>query len=249
MADARWMYDNLVDAATLTASSEEATLPVENIQNEQRSKPWQTGTSVADEWVVLDLGSAQAFTCAVLLDHDLTSGDSAIAIEANATDSWGAPSFSQALTRVAGPIAAYFASQSYRYVRIKLTKSSAGEARSIGRVFVGTYLDSATISSLNFDKVDPSPETKSIGGQSYHDIRPSFDRISVDFEVEAKAVRDSLEAMFDDVGKHTAIFVSLNHDVEPVDWIYYVKIKNDMKLTAVASTNNWRTAIQLEEQL
>lgn len=249
MASPRLMLTNLIDTATLTPSSEDAVLVGDNIANALRTKSWQTGTSTADEDIVIDHGSAKAITCVILLDHDLTSGDSGIVLEANATDSWGSPSFTQVLTRVEGPIAAYFSSQSYRYNRIFFTKSASGETRSIGRVFLGTYFESPVAGTLRFRTRDLSKHSRAIGGQEYSDIRPNFDQINVGMELVDSADKDTLKPLFENVGTHTPFFVSLNHDVKPVDWIYYVKNSRIPGWSAVSSTNYWSTILSMNEQL
>ena len=89
----RVFYDNLIDktGVTITPSSQVSTLPASNLAHEFRKRVWRTGTSTAAENVVFNLGSAKAVTSVILLDHTLTAGDSAIALEANSADSWGAP--------------------------------------------------------------------------------------------------------------------------------------------------------------
>jgi len=98
----------------------------------------------------------QAVTGAILLNHTLLNTDSAIAIQGNAADSWGAPSFSQALTWSAGVIAATFGSQSYRYWRLTYTKASAGVTRDIGRLFLGAY----------YQPTDPPDWAGTVGGRT-----------------------------------------------------------------------------------
>jgi hypothetical protein len=232
-----------------TPTSETDGLPVENLANELRTKVWRTGTSTAAENVVIDLGSAQAATCVILLDHNLTASDSAIALEANSADSWGAPAFSQALTRVAGPISAWFASQSYRYWRLKFTKSAAGQTRDIGRLFLGTYYEGPTASSFDIKPQDLSKLGRSIGGQNYADARSIYDVIDLGFEVLEKAQYQSLREIADAVGTHTSFFVSVNHDEEPEDWLYYVKMKGLSGYKAKLSTIYWDSDMDLEEQL
>ena len=249
MASPRLMLTNLVDTSTITASSEDAVLVADNVANALRTKVWQTGTSTADESIVFNHGSAKSITCVILLDHDLTAGDSGIVIEGNDADSWGTPAFSQALTRVAGPIAAYFTTKTNVYNRIAFTKSASGETRSIGRVFLGTYIESVVAGTLRFRTRDLSKHSRAIGGQEYSDIRPNFDQINVGMELVDKADKDTLKPLFETVGTHTPFFVSLNNDVEPVDWIYYVKNSRIPGWSAVSSTNYWSTMLSMNEQL
>jgi len=254
MANVRFMYDNLIDSATLTESSQQDTLPAENIQNHLKTKVWRTGATVASEYVVIDMGSAQSVTCVVIHAHNLTASDTGIALEGNTADSWGAPAFTQSLTRVDGPISAYFAAQSYRYWRITFTKSSSAETRDIGRVFLGTYYEAVqniTPTGLNIRKTDTTKTDESIGGQSYADIRPIRRDISLSFSNYLHAQYTQFEVIADAVGIHTPLFVSLDHDSEPVTWLYYVKFKSlhSDSPYSVGSTKYWSSSMQLSEQL
>lgn len=254
MAEMRLMHTNLVDTATITVNSEDSILVGTNIANALRTKVFRSGIVSAspddpsEVTIVLDLGSAQAVTSVILLDHNLTASDTGIALEGNSADSWGAPAFTQSLTRVAGPIAAYFASQSYRYWRITYTKSAGSETRDIGRVFLGTY-DTAPITGLGITPMDLSKMSRAIGGQTYHDIRPVYDNIDIQMGVVIKATSDTLKTILDAVGMHTPFFISIDHDVEPVDWIYYVKMRALPRFTPVITTTYWQTSLSMSEQL
>ncbi len=254
MAATRFMWNNLVDTATITASSEDAALPGSNIANALRAKVWRTATASVSpdvataENIVIDLGSAKAVTSVILLDHDLTASDTGIVLEGNDSDSWGAPSFSQPLTRVSGVIAAYFSSQSYRYWRVAFTKSAASETREIGRVFLGAY-DTLPIASMNISPVDTSKTTKTIGGQTYNDIRPIYDDVMIQTPPILKATSDIFKAIFDSVGMHKPYFISIDHDIEPVDWIYYVKAKSIPSFLPAITTTYWKLSINMSEQL
>lgn len=248
MALARFMWNNLIDTATLTESSEDTYFPVENIANALRSKPWRTGTSTALETVIIDLGSAQAVECVALLDHGLTAADTGITLEGNTADSWGSPAFTQNLTRVAGTIAAFFALESYRYWRISFTKSASGETRDIGRVFLGEFI-SAPITGHSAAVVDTSKIIRSVGGQTFSDERPIFYRIALQLNVITKSVADSLRTMLETIGRRRPFFVSIDDDEEPVNWIYYVKVSGGGSFTAISGNDYWRTTLNLDEQL
>ncbi len=249
MASPRFMLTNLIDSATLTASSEDSVLVGANIANALRGKVWQTGTSTAAEDIVIDHASAKAVTCVILLDHDLTASDTGINIEFNATDSWGSPSVTEALTRVSGPIIKFFGSQSYRYNRITFTKSASGETRSIGRVFVGTYFENPTAGNITFDPVDLSKSITTIGGQNYSDIRNTYDKIGIPMQLVTKSDMDTLKPLFKTVGTHTPYFISINDDVEANKWVYYVKNTKIPGFSTVSTTNYWSTELSLREML
>lgn len=253
----RFFYLNLIDGAAvvLTPTSEVATLPVENITNEARSIPWRTGTSTATERVVIDFGSAMAATSVILLDHTLTAADSAITLEANATDSWGAPSFSTTLTWTADAIAKVFASQSYRYWRLSFTKSSAGEFRDIGRVFLGTYYETAEQPDYDGYKdelIDLSDMVKTPSGQSYVDLRDKFRTFTCDFSRIPQSEVTSMRALADYVGTSISFFQQVDAaGSAPLNECVYVKLRKNIKpdVAGMDSDLTWNITLEAEEQL
>lgn len=89
--------DNLAPLATLSLPMgvAVAAFPLANLVNLNPANPFKlTGTSCR---VVFDHGSAMAVNVVALFHHNLDA-DLDVRFQANATDSWGAPSFSQALT-------------------------------------------------------------------------------------------------------------------------------------------------------
>lgn len=257
MANLRLAWSNVIDASgvVFTPTSEASGLPAKNLANELRTKVWRTGTSVAAENVVIDLGSAKSVSCVILLDHDLTAGDSAIALEANSSDAWGAPPFSQTLTRVPGAISAWFATQTYRYWRLKFTKSAAGETRQIGRVFLGTYYEcerDVAADGLDIRQVDLTKSGKSIGGQRFSDARSSYDEISLAFSRMPQSQFDQLRTIATEVGEHRSFFISIDYVNHPEDWLYYVVLKDLISGKSLTYGNGsllWDANLSLEEQL
>jgi len=83
---------SLVDEdTTITAGSAEANMPVTNLRTMQPAEIWQT-TALSTMWVKVDLGSAKAVKVAGLFYGNARSATQ-IQYEANATDSWGAPTY------------------------------------------------------------------------------------------------------------------------------------------------------------
>jgi hypothetical protein len=60
-----------VDRATLTASSASPSLPVKNLQDQQRTKKWRT-TGCAEEHVDIDFGAVKPANALALIQHNLT---------------------------------------------------------------------------------------------------------------------------------------------------------------------------------
>ncbi len=251
----RLFYSNLIDAdgVVITPSSEVTTLPAENVAHEFRKRVWRTGSSTAAEYVVFDLLTAQAVTAIILLDHTLTSGDSSIILEGNTADSWGAPAFTTTLTYAADIISKTFSSQSYRYWRLKFTKSSSGAVRDIGRVFLGTYDETAEdpdYDGLDITEDDNGRSQSTIGGQEYNERQDPFRIISCKFTHISQTMKDQLASYVRTVRQSLPHFVQVA-TASPFDTIYYVKLRNAPKfgVKAMDSSAVWDNSLEFKEQL
>ena len=97
-SNARILYNmDTWDAATITGSSQANTdLVPANVVHDHVSKMWRT-TGKASENIVFDLGTATNITVFSMFTFNLTAS-ATVTLQANASDSWGSPSYSQALT-------------------------------------------------------------------------------------------------------------------------------------------------------
>lgn len=251
----RFWYSNNIDSASvaITASSAPDALPPSNVAHEFRSRKWRTLGTVAAEWIVFDLVSAVAATSVIILDHDLTAGDSLIKIEAHTSNSWGSPAFSQTLTYAAGTISATFASQSYRWWRVSFTKSASSEIRNIGRIYIGTYYD--TTEQPDYDGFTETTEDlttiqTSRGGQTYADQRSQFKMLSVDFSRVNNTQAAQLLTIFEAVGQFRSFYVQIE-TTPALTKIWYVKRtdKHKRKVSGFDSSYLWDFKLEFSEQL
>lgn len=251
----RIFFNNLIDAASvvITETSEVSTLPSSNVAHEFRELPWRTGTSVALEAVVFDLGSAQAVTSVIVLDHTLTAGDSLIKIQGHTSDSWATPDVDETLTWSSGAIAKVFSSASKRYWRFTFTKSAAGVSRDIGRIFLGTYYtteDEPDYDGYSKETDDLSRKLKTLGGQTYTEDLPQFDKIKVEFSHIPNSMQTSLETYIAAVKESVSHFIQVGTSA-PFNEYFYVKLAKSPKadVAAMDATPTWNTALEYEEQL
>jgi hypothetical protein len=86
--------DNVAPNATISVFSgtEDANFPLANLIDLDPSLPGQFTTTTGR--VVFDFTTAQRVDVGAIIHHNLTPGLAGVRIEANATNSWGAPSFS-----------------------------------------------------------------------------------------------------------------------------------------------------------
>lgn len=227
----RILYDNLIDysGVTLTESTQASDLPAENVIHPHRAKVWRTGTSGADETLVMDLGSSKAVQAFVVLDHTLTSGDSAIKIQGHSSDSWASPSVNVTLSYNADVIQYYWgASQTYRYWRFIFTKSAAGVTRDVGRIFIGPYYEcdsKPSYDSLVITPTDMSDSERAISGATYSDQRDIYHDVTCDFDYVDDTQMDYFKTIANMCGTHTPLFVDIDPTNMAYDWLYYVKMK------------------------
>lgn len=251
----RIFHNNLIDAdgVVITATSEVSTLPVENVAHEHRALPWRTGTSVALEAVVFDLGTAQAVTSVIVLDHTLTAGDSLIKIQGHTSDSWGAPDVNETLTYSAGAISKVFSSASKRYWRLTFTKSAAGESRDIGRIFLGPYYqteDEPDYDGYAMEYADESVIQSTAGGQEFTDVRGQRENPRTDFSKISNTMMESLKTYIRAVGRNGAHFIQVG-TASPFDAVQYVKLAKAIKTPVSAQdvAPLWDVNLEYREQL
>lgn len=117
----RFSFTNLVATATITPSSEDLAWPADNIQTPERPTLTARTEATGDQSWVIDHGAAASIAVWSLVNVNVAT----FRIQANATDSWGAPSYdSGVLTTVQQPTGRYgytlvpVSAQNFRYNRL-----------------------------------------------------------------------------------------------------------------------------------
>lgn len=209
----RIYYPNLIDSySAITGTSRASTtLSYENIAHAHKSKVWRTGTSVADEYVTIDLGSAQAATACIIFAHTLLGTDSTIQLR-KSTDNFAANDVLVGnFTWNSSAMLLTFSSASSRYWRLVFTKSSAGSSRDIGRVFLGNYVDFTGLPDFDgfqCKPVDLSQSQRMQGGQVYSSIGAQYRSVSLDMSGVTQAQVEALKLHGETVGTHTPFFLT-----------------------------------------
>lgn len=142
-----WNY-NLVtqDQTVITPSTENALFPASNLKDPRVTKSYRsTGASCT---VVFDFVTTEDVDSVLLVPHSRNGWglNTPITIEANATNTWGAPAFSTTLVsgdldQEHGIAIKEFSTQSYRYWRLSFTGTSYVE---VGKLFIGKLLEIGT---------------------------------------------------------------------------------------------------------
>ncbi len=240
MANARILYNlDAWDAATITGSSQANTdLAAANVVHDHVSKPWRT-TGKASENIVFDLGSAKQITMFSMFVFNLTSS-ATVTLQANASNSWGSPSYSQALTMATNADSeviqrlVYFLNQTYRYWRV--TFADAGNADSylqIGRIAAGTYYEAVRNigQSFSINMIDPSEGEKAPGRQTFFRARKRFRRANIAFQLQNQTQTDKLSAVMEKVGNSKPLVLSLDPTSRPTKDSMYCYLSTPLSQT------------------
>lgn len=254
----RLYYPNLSDSATISASSQASTsLAGENVAHDHRARIWRTGTSSADEYVTIDLGSSQAATAAIIFAHTLLNADSDIELRKSNDNFVSNDVLVATFTWSASAMLVTFSSTSSRYWRFAFTKASAGVSRDLGRVFLGNYVELADLPDWDGFEVTPidlSQKQRSEGGQSFTAIRNHYREFRLPMSGVTQSEIDALKTFSETVATHTPFFFT--GDVGQSDEtgeIIYAQLMKPLKRTpdGMGPTSGlaWSTSFEAEEML
>jgi hypothetical protein len=138
------MTFNLVnqDATLITANSENSLFPLSNLKDSRTTKEFRTQTGTTSAQVVFDFITTEPVTDVALVGNSVQGLNlsGTVTIEANITNTWGAPAFSTTLT----PSELYnfghtsFTEQNYRFWRISFSNTS--DFAGLSNIFIGKNL-------------------------------------------------------------------------------------------------------------
>jgi len=169
-------------------------------------KPWRS-SALGVEWIKADLGSAKNVTAFGIHAHNITSGNTVLRIRGNATDSWGAPTFSQNLTFNADVIFV-FIDETFRWWRFEVTDGGNGDGYiQIGEMFLGTFFEPTKNFVLPFDEGQEAVEDEQLlgGGISIPVLRNRQRVFSLPYGVLRAADRTNFKTMFEAIKDRSAL--------------------------------------------
>jgi hypothetical protein len=232
MKNIRFLYDNWVDSATLTASSANANFPVANIKHPWYTRHWRT-TGVSAESCIFDLTSAKAVQAFVWKYHNL-GANAVVHVQGNATNSWGAPYVDVTVPIIAGQLVYFWDTpQTYQYWRV--TFGDAGNSDGYlrcGRPYFGPYFSPTVNFANDYTKriVDPSDIVESYGGQESANLKTRYKEFGYSWSANnpiSKADSDTLTDIFYTyVGKSVSYFLCQDADLKDTT-TYYVRNTSD----------------------
>ena len=211
------------DAATITGSSEEnSDLGAANLVHDFIAVPWRT-TGDTSENVVFNLGSAVKLTCFAIFAHNFSSG-ATVTLQGNASDSWGSPTYSQALTIATDadgnvlPRIVFFLDQTFQYWRLLVADATNPDGYiQIGRLMAGEYYEMTRniAQAWGWQLNDPSEGERIAGRQTYYKQRNKYRTANVNFNYVGQTQVDKMQAIFEKVGNSKPLVVSIDPDNRP----------------------------------
>jgi hypothetical protein len=215
----KFYYYNLVelDATVITASNDSSNFPASNLKDYRSTKAFRSTTTSSA--IVFDFITAQAVDSVIVSPHKLNGFtlSTPITIEANASDSWGAPSFSTTITSLDsefGYTLKEFASQSYRYWRVSLTSATYAE---LGNIFIGSAMTIGTEQRTfgfgwKYSNNDLAKITTNRYGQIFSDLATTQREISGSFSNLTLDQVDNFFELYDYNGKTKPFYFYIDCD-------------------------------------
>lgn len=230
----RIQYDNLLDDASLTASSTATGYSADYLKDIHLSAKWRS-TGDTSENIVVDLGSAMSVDSIAILGHNLTSG-ATLKIQGNDTDAWGAPSVDETITASADDIVHFFTSASHRYWRFTFADASNPDGYiEAGRLFVGGYTEVTKAMAKSFPEqyIDTSEQYFSESGQVFGVSGYRYRVYNFSFPYLSRTMVDTLKTILATVEKSTPIVLTLDEDNTDELPPCYCVIDSNLQLTHI----------------
>ena len=205
--------DNLVRQSIITASSENAQFPVDNILDPRRSKVYRSTSSSAS--IVFDFGeTSEVDSFFLVADKRNGLGVSTITLEFSHTNVWTSPAATEVITLNAEYNAGYkeFAVKEYRFCRMVMTSTLS--FCEIANVFIGKKLDLNRSINFNWSIKDNELSRKQTNryGQIFSDIINKQRVINASLSLLDKDQLHKINSVIDLYGETKPFFVRIGCD-------------------------------------
>lgn len=244
------LYDNHIENATITPSTENPEYDFDTALNDTRLSRVGRTTSDTNQNIVFSFTGTVDVTYIALLTNNLTSG-ATVTIEANSSDSWGAPPVQETLTYYDGYWVTSFTQETYQYWRLTIDDSSNPDGYlELSYVFLGESLAMPPmLRNQKLPKTTTSTSQKSKRGQLYGNRELIVRTANINF---AQAIADSYKTNIDtffEAVETIKPFIMLvwenSLDVEPP--MYCNLTKNLEWSRAKGEDVTWNLTIDVEE--
>ena len=257
----RFFWQNWFDSATVTASSEAADYPVEQLQNRWKTVDWRSVGIAAGIEVISDLGSAWATkpVQAFILENMNFIAGMTVELGGHAKDPTGLAhtTYELVITITAAMAAAkrivvtLAAAETYQWWRFKM--SAGGGAMtylSASRSYLGTVFDPARGcrgGSNHWAESDTSVDYSG-GGQASVTERPTFEVYDVPISIVGQADAAGYAAINAACGKKLPLWICLDTTDEIASTVYSHFLEY-IAFPTIVSGALWRTNLKFREEL
>jgi len=244
---------NLVDQATITASTENALFPLSNLKDPRRTKVYRSTTN-SDE-IVFDFQETSEINSCFLVDNPFDGfGVSTLLLQMNGTNSWGSPAATESLaidTQFGMGLNDFTTTHSYRFARLVATSSLS--YCEISKLFIGKSIDLLNGKSINYGwnivYKDNSRTVENRYGQRFTDVINRQKQINISLSNLSKDQLDQIFEINDDKGTSKPFFVRIGctpmiNNVERFSGMVYLSSAPQITNTFF---NNYSLSMTLEE--
>lgn len=193
-------YNQITEDVTITQSSQVVEYPNSNLLDTYASQVVKF-TGHTDENMVFYKSDYFAFNSIGIVNHNFTASVT-VTLEANTSDSWGAPPYQETLTYreylMYDFVTAVALTDTYDYVRLRIQDATNTEALQFGIVMLGTYLQlpgfgyDVTINDINYATANISVSGQ-LGGASRYTGREITVNMNDFSNAQRLAIRTLLE--------------------------------------------------------
>lgn len=232
MAKARFIYNNLVDKATVSATNTHASFPVSNLKNDTKGLTWRT-TAAISTVITVSWATIQRINCIAFAFSNLTndcemsivvkdSGDAVIYSSGAVSPVVGnviadkdfsilsANSYSQGLGNY-GSIWFPSTLTTARSVEITITDPSAGGYFEISRLLVGEYWEPTYNVSfgLSLSWQDTTESRRTQAGNLVSQVGSLYKQMTFDLSYLTETDRDQFVRLIRSLGTRSSLYVNL----------------------------------------
>lgn len=246
-------YLNYLDDATLTPSSTQTNRNINDLKIPHLTRSFSFGTSSGN--IIIDLGEEKNISCFVLGGTNLKTGDT-ITLEANASDGWTTPAYSQTIPFYKKN-QLLFLDETFRYWRVSM--SSTVDMVKIGHIFIGQFIQlDGVLPDINFeynrtDTLTMSGSLQPWGniGYDHFSAKFTFDNIKNSPQIrngKTIATRDEILEMWNHIGSITPVYLCIfDEDLALEPPIFGVINQTQMKMARQSKYQSYKCEINFQE--
>jgi hypothetical protein len=203
----RIAYTNLIDSLDTSSCTALTTLtgfPITNVQDERLTRKWKSSTATI-QTATFHLASTSTVNTVAIIGHNITS-TCTVNISANASDSWGSPSFTTALTFIDTDLMLlkFITDQTYEYWQFSFSGQASLE---IGRLWLSSYSTIDPSSNIDFSVKVKRSDVVNFGRNRQKFASPgvSWRQFTLSFPPVSHSAVSVIKNIYDTVGNYSAI--------------------------------------------